>query len=98
MTTPLFNSDPDYHFFQTFSGNVNSFSSDYYHEDSFNGLCLKHAIKSEGLSFIHLNIRSCNKNFSEFDHYLQSLNIKFPFIGLSETWLSDNTFSYFVNN
>ena len=40
------------------------------------------------LKMIHLNIRSYNKNSDEFLVYLSKLNVKFPIVFLSETWLS----------
>ena len=43
------------------------------------------------LKMIHLNIRSYNKNSDEFLVYLSKLNVKFPIVFLSETWLACET-------
>ena len=91
----LLNSDPDGQYFQTLKGNIISQSSDYFNEYMFNNLCKKYDIKDDTLSFLHLNIRSCNKNFSRFEQYLKCLNVTFPFIGLTETWLTNNNHSLF---
>ena len=43
--------------------------------------------KSNSIDVIHINIRSCNKHFNELLARLNSINIKFHVIVLSETWL-----------
>ncbi|PSN52761.1 hypothetical protein C0J52_07491 [Blattella germanica] len=43
------------------------------------------------LKLIHLNIHSINKNFSEFCIMLQSFEIKFDIIILTEVWLEHDT-------
>ena len=45
--------------------------------------------ESTSLQIIHLNIRSVNKNFDEFQLLLASLKTCFHVIVLSETWLDD---------
>jgi hypothetical protein len=47
-------------------------------------------IKSN-FSLVHLNIRSITNKFDHFKELLDSLNTEFKIIGLSETWLNDNT-------
>ena len=47
-------------------------------------------IKSN-FSLIHLNIRSITNKFDHFKELLDSLDTEFKIIGLSETWLNDNT-------
>lgn len=42
----------------------------------------------EGFSIIHFNARSLNANFDSITTYLDSLNVKFHVIAISETWLS----------
>ena len=51
-------------------------------------------MKSENFSILHLNIRSLNKNFEDFELFLSSLKHKFNVICLSETWAKD----YVVRN
>lgn len=93
--TPLSSLDPDYQYFNTMSDNAVSYPCEYYTEDNFNTMCTRTKFNgSSGLSLLHLNIRSCQKNFSDFEVYLDSLNVTFPFIGLSETWINDNNLSY----
>jgi hypothetical protein len=40
-----------------------------------------------GISIIHLNIRSYKKNFDEFLVLLNGMNVKFDVIVLTETWM-----------
>ena len=50
----------------------------------------------ETMSFIHLNIRSIKANGNEFNSYLETLDLSFDCIALTETWLkhdSDNTYT-----
>ncbi len=41
------------------------------------------------LSMLHFNIRSMNKNTTEFKRYIQTLNFSFDILGFSETWLNE---------
>ena len=41
------------------------------------------------MSFFHINIKSLPKHYGELEIYLNSLNFKFSFIALSETWLNE---------
>ena len=43
-------------------------------------------------SLFHLNIRSMNKNFEQFNLLLGECQYKFSIICLTETWCSDETF------
>ena len=44
------------------------------------------------LSLLHANLRSINKNFEYFNNLLDSLNyFSFSVIGISETWLHENS-------
>ena len=85
--TPFVDIDPDYQHYTNFhhSGNLNC---DYYFEDKFR--CKLHKIQESQLSLFHLNIKSISKHYDELELYLNSLDFKFSFIGLSETWLDDN--------
>jgi len=60
-------------------------SSNYYLENQFNDLIRKHGLQ-DNLKIIHLNIRSYNKNNSEFWNYINSLEAHFGIIALTETW------------
>ena len=45
---------------------------------------------TNGLSIIHFNARSRNANFHSIIHSLQTLNITFDTIAISETWTEPN--------
>ena len=75
--------DPDFNYY---SGAHNC---DYYTEDGFSAKLRSQGI-SNSLSFLHLNIRSLQRNFDNFSNLLLKININFTFIGLSETWLKDS--------
>ena len=40
------------------------------------------------LNVIHMNIRSCNRNFNEFAIFINQTGVEFPVIVLTETWLT----------
>ena len=66
---------------------------DYYFEDHF---MQKHGFTdSSQLPLFHLNIKSLSKHYDEIDTYLNSLENKFAFIGLTETWLDEDK-QYFL--
>ena len=44
-------------------------------------------VKQTGLSLFHVNARSLTKNFDNFELCLDSLNVKFDIIAVSENWL-----------
>ena len=46
---------------------------------------------SDGLSFLHINIRSINKKFGNFKIFLPSMSFTFSVICFSETWLDETT-------
>ena len=76
--------------------NITPNSTSYFSEDNFNShiTSLLQNV-SMPLSFVHLNIRSVPKKIDKLPSYLDSLQIKFSFIGLTETWYSDNTCSLY---
>ena len=47
----------------------------------------------DGLPFLHINIKSLNKNFENFKLFLSSLGFIFSAICFSETWLDETTIS-----
>ena len=60
-------------------------SCDYYTNAEFNT-----KIKcSDKFSLIHLNCRSIKANFKDMQTFIDTLQIKFDIIAVSETWLSD---------
>ena len=92
--------DPDLNFFNDYNSNL-SIDSQYYLEYDFNKY-VSPLLKDnqETMSFIHLNIRSIKANGNEFNSYLETLDLSFDCIALTETWLKhdlDNTYSFSVN-
>ena len=80
--------DPDLNYFNS-SCHVLS-KCKYHQEDSFSDLLNVQNDYEEGVSLLHLNIRSCQKDFDDFETYIHNLNHNFSVIGLSETWLNDS--------
>ena len=87
--------DPDANFY------LNSSNCEYYTEDSSNNMLGEEKNRlnvnqndrnsfSKNLSFLHLNIRSITNKIESFSNFLERLKIKFPIIGISETWLDDS--------
>ena len=64
---------------------VENMKCDYYFEDAFNKKI--NSIETNKVSLFHQNIKSLPKHIDDFELYINSLDIKFSFIGLSETWL-----------
>ena len=83
--------DPDVNFY------LENGSCEYYTEDSFKNMLaenqsrlnLKCGTLETGLSFLHMNIRSLSNKFDKLTNFLGQLRVKFPIIGISETWLDD---------
>ena len=55
---------------------------------------LQNCVDNTYLSLIHLNIRSFQKNYSNFENYISALDFEFSIIGFSETWLTDSNKSF----
>jgi hypothetical protein len=49
-------------------------------------------------SLLHLNIRSISNKFDYFKNLIDTLDISFEIIGLTETWLNDNNMDCFTLN
>lgn len=79
--------DPDINFF---SGTLNGRSCKYYSEEKFN-LLLESSSNDSVFSVLNLNIRSLTKNYDHLGTFLSTLNHSFSVIGLSETWLTENS-------
>ena len=53
---------------------------------------LSETTQYDNLSLLHLNIRSLNTNFDDFNNLLEESNFSFNIICLSETWSTDKNF------
>ena len=87
--SPLCEIDPDLCFYDSIDFDLSL--CNYYCEFSFIEVVSKVTGSSQLFSLCHLNIRSIKQNLSHFEMYLKSLEFTFSFIGLSETWLRDET-------
>ena len=75
--------DPD----NNFLNNLNhTMTSEYYNEISFNNTLSD----NQYLSLLHLNIRSVPLHYTEFVSYLDTLNVHFKIIALSETAINSH--------
>ena len=72
---------------------VENMKPDYYFEDAFNKKIS--SIETNKLSLFHQNIKSLPKHIDDFESYINSLHIKFSFIGLSETWLDKDNQEFY---
>lgn len=80
--------DPDMNFF---SDNDNPQHCKYYNEEQFNSLIDSQSKDCTLFSVFHLNIRSLPKNYDQLVNLLSTLNHTFSVIGLSESWLTENS-------
>ena len=67
---------------------LNEINCNYYLPDEFREKIAETYNKNH-FSLIHLNIRSIANKFDSFKELLDSLDIKFKIIGLTETWLKE---------
>ena len=88
---PLFDTDPDIQYFNDNTVVDHNIQCDYHIEETFNKKCSQLSVSDCNLSVFHLNIRSLPKHAKELQSYLSNLNIEFTVIGLTETWLSQDT-------
>ena len=65
-------------------------TSPYFTVEKFNSLSVTTNSKDK-LSCMHCNCRSISKNFQDIAMYMNGLNFQFSIIGLTETWLNDNS-------
>lgn len=85
--------DPDRNFFESASELLDN--CEYFLEDQFNNSIGQNHVP-ENFSLFHLNVRSQNKNFEMFENLLNTLDVNFSAIALTETWLNDShDISYF---
>ena len=93
-SSPLGDKDPDLQFYNDQFRSVLQ-SCDYYIEDSLNQKLSVLDIPHRSFSLIHSNVRSAQKNLKKLELYLTNLNIQFPIVALTETWLQDHNFLRF---
>ena len=87
---PWHDIDPDLQYYNEMTHLENVSNCNYYVEDSFNKKCINDkTIDDRNFSLIQMNIRSIPKNLSDFEYYLNGLNLHFTIIGVSETWLNE---------
>ena len=68
---------------------LNEINCNYYLPDEFREKIAEETYNKNHFSLIHLNIRSIANKFGSFKELLDSLDIKFKIIGLTETWLKE---------
>ena len=83
--------DPDIHYL---SNTNNIIKTEYYNETMFNNIYGK----IHNFSIFHLNIRSVPLHFCELLSYLDTLDIEFSIIALSETAINSTHISYNIPN
>ena len=86
--SPLCETDPDVQFYSE-NHYIQSTSCDYYFEDDFDSKIGNTCDSADKLSFFQMTIKSLPKLHSDLEIYLDSLQVKFSFTGLSETWLDE---------
>ena len=92
LDSQMYDIDPDIQFYNDIN-NPSRHISQYYLEDAFN-----HKVKenpSDCLSMLHINIRSIQNKINEYDCYMSLLHQKFSIIGVSETWLTEETYGLY---
>ena len=79
--------DPDANFF------TELVDCEYYTEENFNEMLHQKNISEVNncLSLLHLNIRSLHRNLDSLTTLLKNLELRFSFIGITETWLRDSS-------
>ena len=90
-TSVLGDIDPDNHCWNNMN---HAMTLEYYNEMSFNNTFSD----NQNLSLIHLNIRSVPLHFTECLSYLDTLNVNFKIIALSETAINSHHAIYIMPN
>ena len=90
--------DPDLNFFNSnYRQLYENTTSNYYTEGKLNNAL--ESYHHNCFSMMHLNVRSLPRHHDQLTEYLQTLNIEFTVIGLTETWLTpDNLDLFGLNN
>ena len=91
---PLSGFDPDASYYNDIDKN-SLLTSKYLSADEFNIECKNTSEEHRNISLLHLNVRSLKKNFSSLQYYLQTLDLSFDIIGLTETWLNHDSVDSF---
>jgi hypothetical protein len=96
--SPLCTSDPDIQYFNELTNN--QLACDYYFEDTFINKIqsLNLTKEDESFSVYHTNIRSIPKNFDSLQHYLSLLSHEFSVVAITESWLTESTYSLYNLN
>ena len=95
---PMVDIDPDLQYFNNVVNSCN-IKCNYYLEDLFKDECLKCKEDNLPFSLFSLNVRSLPKHVDQLKAYLITLHFNFAVIGLSETWLNDDTLDlYYFDN
>ena len=105
-STPIYNplqsNEADYHIGSEFDPDINF----YCEQNIFSGFLCKYSFNENLISFCsdyklsfslcHVNIRSLKANITNFENYLNMMNIDFSIIGVTETLLSDVTCNLYI--
>ena len=79
------------------SFNTNKLQCHYYLPEDFKKI-IENENMHEKFSLLHLNIRSISNKFDSLKNLINTLNIPFQIIGLTETWLNENNKDCFTMN
>ena len=79
------------------SFDTNKIPCEYYLPEDFKKN-MENVNTKEKFSLIQLNIRSISNKFDLLNNLIDTMNIPFQIIGLTETWLNDNNMDYFALN
>ena len=92
---PIFEIDPDLHFFNEMNKNMIQ-NSNYFMEETLNHLLDDKFPDGQNIfSLCHLNMRSVPAHLDDFLAYIDCLHVSFTVIGFTETWLTnDSNFLY----
>ena len=90
--SPLCEIDPDLYFYNSVDFR-DAIQCNHYDEKTFCEADFQRGNNQTGgvFSICHLNIRSMKHNLKNFDVYMKTLDYNFSLIGLSETWLQNQT-------
>ena len=87
--------DPDDNYFNEITNSC-AISCKYYLQDDFNKQVSYYDMNSKNtFSVSHLNTRSLQHNFTALNTYVNSLDVQFTVIGVTETWNTDSNFNLF---
>ena len=93
-SSPLYDIDPDVHYYKTASLLHNT-ECKYFTESRFNNECSDKNVDDSCFSIIHVNIRSLPRNIDSLKQYFLMLRHRFKVIAISENWLTKNNFDLY---